>query len=364
VRLWNAGTDWVDLETRGAYHWTNLDTWLDLLEGHPSTTVIYTFGQVPCFIASVACAGSSWSASPPADLTPSGSPMFTAFVTALVQHCSPAGNCVSQYIQNWEMWNEPNLPSFWTGTTLQLYQMFAPVIPIIRANIPGALVSTPPVSGGNAAWMASWMAQENTYGRLSDYYGFHVYMRDSEPEHRMSFITKMVNAKNSNGWTTTPWMNTETNYDNLTFTCSSQFTVEDCDGQIVRWHVLQFAYQGGAGGAAFIGWYDWPSIAFGGYDTYYYTMMQWLKGSTFTASCTSSGTVWTCPLKEPAGGSGLIVWNTAGSSSYTPASQYVDYKEFNGTYGGTIVPISSGQTTTIGLIPVMFETIKLQPTKF
>lgn len=365
VRLWNSGTNWVDLQTaRGTYDWTNLDTYLDMLEGHPGTAVLYTFGQTPCFIASVACGTNFYSPSPPSDLTASGSPTFTAFVTALVQHCSPAGNCVRQYIQNWEMWNEANLPSFWTGSTLQLYQMFAPVIAIIRANIPGAVVMTPPVCGGDANWMASWMTQENTYGKLSDYYSIHIYMRDYPPEQRLSMLSKMVSTKNTNAWPTTPWINSETNYNNFTFTCNPQFTVEDCEGQIVRWHVLQFAYQGGAGGAAFIGWYNWPSIDNGGYDTYYYTMMQWLRGATFTASCTNVGTVWSCPLAEPAGGSALIVWDTAGNSSYTPASQYVDYHEFNGTYGGASVAISPGQTTTIGVIPVMFETLKLRPKKF
>jgi hypothetical protein len=53
-----------------------------------------------------------------------------------------------------------------------------------------------------------------------------------------------------------------------------------------------------------------------GYDTYYYRMMQWLTGATFTASCPNSGTVWTCPLTEAGGANALIVWNTVGDSDY------------------------------------------------
>jgi hypothetical protein len=33
----------------------------------------------------------------------------------------------------------------------------------------------------------------------------------------------------------------------------------------------------------------------------------------------------------------------------------VDYKYFNGTYGGSTEDITPGQTTTIGLVPIMFE---------
>lgn len=363
VRLWDSGTAWAVLQTgSSSYDWTNLDTWLDLIAEHQPSAVIFTFGHVPCFITSVACTdnnqgnGKYWSPGPPTDLTGNGSPTFNNFVTQLTQHCSAAGHCVKDYIKYWEMWNEPNLSHYWSGTVNQLYDMFKPAIPVIRANVPGAIVSTPPVCGGDSPYMSSWLSLENTNGRLSDYYGFHSYLSGYEPETRINMIANMVNAKNEAGWTTTPWMNTETNFEVASNVCTS--TTEDCDGQIVRWHVLQYAYQGGGGGAFHVGWYNWPSIVSGGYDTYYYTMMQWLVGSTFSASCSSSGTVWTCPLTEASGASALIVWNSAGNSTYTPATEYIDYREFNGTYGGTTVTISAGEETTIGLIPIMFETAK------
>jgi hypothetical protein len=170
----------------------------------------------------------------------------------------------------------------------------------------------------------------------------------------------MVNAKNTNGWTSTPWMNTESNFVNTTYTCSNQYTPLNCQGQLVRWHVMQYALQGGAGGAFHVGWYNWPSIDSGiDYDTYYYTMMQWLVGGTFTASCSTTeknGTLWTCPFTESNGASALIVWNATGNVQYTPANQYTDYKEMNGTYGGAKVNISPGEKTTVGFVPVMFET--------
>ena len=88
-----------------------------------------------------------------------------------------------------------------------------------------------------------------SYGRLSDYYGFHVYLLDYTPEVRMGWVQIILDTKNANGWATTPWMNTETGYNIGPFTCSTQYTAEDCRGQLVRWHVLQYAYQAGAGGA-------------------------------------------------------------------------------------------------------------------
>jgi hypothetical protein len=363
VRLWDSGTNWAILNpASGTYDWQNLDTWLDLIAEHQPRAVIYTFGHVPCWIARGKCtnqAWDNWSPSPPRDLTFSGSPTFNHFVQALTQHCTPSGHCVKDFIKYWEIWNEANQTIYWTGTPSQLYNLFKHAIPIIRNNVPGAIVSTPAVCGGHAEWMTAWMKLENAKGRLSDYYSFHVYMRDKPPETRMNMVRTMLAAKNANGWTHAAWMNTETNFVNTTYTCSTQFTMKDCRGQLVRWHVLQFADQGSYGQGAFhVAWYNWNSIDNGGYDTYYYTMMQWLTGSTFTGSCTNKGNVWSCPLTEANGTQALIVWNVAGDSHYKPANEYVDFRYFNDTYGGKTESISPGEEVPIGVVPVMFETTK------
>jgi hypothetical protein len=360
VRLWNSGTNWAMLETAaGKYDWSNLDAWLDLIAKHQPTAVIYTFGYVPCWIAnscnSVTGGGLVWSTDPPRDLGSGGSAAFKDFVTALTTHCSAAGHCVKNYIKYWEMWNEANLTTYWSGTPTQLYDMFKPAVAIIRSNVPGAKVSTPPVCGGDRAWMTSWMALENANGKLSDYYGIHVYLRGNTPEERMGMVERMLATKNSNGWTSTPWMNTETGFDINTYVCS-EYTLSVCQSQLVRWYILQYAYQAGAGGAYLVSWFDWPTIGSQGYDTYYYTTMQWLVGSTFASSCSSNGNVWTCPMTESNGTSALIVWNAQGDSQYKPASQYTDYKKFNGTYGGDSTSVATGENITIGLLPVMFET--------
>jgi hypothetical protein len=362
ARLWDSGTNWALLEkASGTYDWNDLDTWLDLLATHQPRAAIYTFGHVPCWVSSSSCtgvgygSGKNWSPGPPTDLTSSGSPTFNAFVTALTKHCSPAGNCVEDYIKYWELWNEANLPQYWTGTQSQLYNMFKAAVPIIRRNVPGAIVSTPPVCGGDTAWMSTWLSLENANGRLSDYYGFHVYLQSYTPEIRIKMVERMLAVKNNAGWTTTPWMDTETNYLNTTDTCSTLYTLEDCRGQLVRWHAMLYAYQGGSGGALIVGWYNWAELNVADYDTYYYTMMQWFTGATFSASCAADGDAWSCPLTEANGNSALVVWNPTGNSQYTPATRYVDYKAFNGTFGGTTRKISPEQSTTIGVIPIMFE---------
>jgi hypothetical protein len=236
VRLWDSGTNWALLQlSSNTYDWRKLDAWLDAIAAHQPTTVIYTFGHVPCFVASVRCAGNPgsghyWSTSPPVDLTAAGSATFNDFVKDLTQHCSPNGHCVKTYIKYWELWNEANLAQFWTGTQEQLYEMFKPAVAIIRNNVPGAITATPPVCGGNSTWMSSWLNLENTKGRLSDYYSIHLYLSTYTPEQKINMIMKMVDTKNKAGWTTTPWMNTETNFVVNSYVCSSQYTAANCRG--------------------------------------------------------------------------------------------------------------------------------------
>jgi hypothetical protein len=82
--------------------------------------------------------------------------------------------------------------------------------------------------------MAAWMKLENEGStRLSDYYSIHVYLNNQDPETRMKMVQQMITTKNANGWTKTPWINSETNF-NTNYACI--FAAAECDSTLVRWH--------------------------------------------------------------------------------------------------------------------------------
>ena len=127
----------------GSYDWRILDAYLDaFIAAHQPRDAMYTFGYTPCWDSKGRCEATWGATYPPSDLTANGSPSFNAFVTALVTHCSRAGNCVSDRIKYWELWNEANAGNYWNGTVSQLYQLMAPAIPIIRSKVSGALILT------------------------------------------------------------------------------------------------------------------------------------------------------------------------------------------------------------------------------
>lgn len=135
LRLWDMGVAWRDVEpASGAFNFTTLDQRIAQAEASHAK-VLYVIGLTPQWAASDPNAGDPrWgpgSASPPAD--PS---TLVTFVKTLAQRY---GNRISAY----ELWNEADIQTFWTGTGAQLASMLAPVYSTIKQYSPGAIVLAP-----------------------------------------------------------------------------------------------------------------------------------------------------------------------------------------------------------------------------
>jgi hypothetical protein len=370
LRLHDAGTSWSDLNTGlGTYDWSALDNWLDTIAKQKPLHVIQVFSWVPCWDAptceatSVAPTGTN---APPDDLTTSGSRAFNDFVTQFVQHCSPNGNCVgncppgkacvsTNLIQYYEMWNEWNTQIRWSGTINQLYQMLAPAVPIIRANVKKAVIFTPSTTSGAATNFQAWLNLETTNGRISDWVVWHDYLSGNTPEdewsqHGSLYLSDVVSLP---AWKNTPWADTETNFSTQTYACPSTFGAQDCAGQIVRWQLLH-----ASNGAVNLNWYKWnQTIGTNSLDqTVYHNMMQYLMGGKFNGPCSfktaGAATTWTCNFTQTGAKAALWVWtpSEAGTSFVVP-SGYVDYLDLNGAK----TTVAAGSSITIGTMPIMLE---------
>ena len=373
LRLHDASTSWSDLSTGpGTYDWTRLDSWLDLIAKHRPLDVIEVFSWVPCWDAST-CEGltvaPTGTNSPPNDLTTSGSPSFNNFVKEFVQHCSAAGNCTgncppgktcaaTNLIRYYEMWNEWNTHLRWTGTIDQLYEMLAPAVPIIRANVTNSVILTPSTTSGNVSVFQSWLNLETTKGTISDWVNWHDYLSGNTPEQEWSqhgaiYLSAQVALP---AWRNAPWADTETNFDTQTYACPPTFTADDCTGQIVRWQLLH-----ASNGAVNLNWYKWNQTIESNsqYKTAYSNMTQYLLGGKFDGPCTSTAgaptTTWTCTFTEANGTTALWAWtpSEAGTTTFTVPSGYVDYRELTGNGAKTTVYV--GQSIRIGPMPIMLE---------
>ncbi len=398
IRLWDSGTFWNDIETApGQYNgYAVLDGWLDTIAAQnkatawgPPINVIYTFGFVACQEVGNCRNGSPSNCSslgtfkgcivPPDDFTGtlSGSPSFNNFVTNLVQHCSPAGNCVKDIIKNYEMWNEPNNPNFWHDTSatgeLEVYQMVYAAVPIIWSNVPNATIMTM-ASTVDSQYTAQWLQYENTYPpaagsnhqTLSDVVAWHQYLNSSTTEvapddpANTSRLYGMLSAIQAvPGWATKPWRITETGFQayQTPFNCTA-FSTNECIGQMVRWQLIVLS-----GNAQGLDWYSW-NANIGSQPDYaaaWNYMMTYLLGGTFTNSCQAgSGGTWTCPFTETSGKTAQWVWstNSSGGSSYAVPSGYSNAISFNANTPSSppaSTPVSAGQSINVTTMPTLLE---------
>lgn len=410
LRLHDAGTTWSGLNpSSGTFTWNNLDQWLDMIAAHQPLAVAEQFTWVPCWSAQptqiTTCNGNSpptapgGSNLPPADLSSMGSANFDAFVTAFVNHCSAAGHCVKDLIKYYQMWNEWDLQFHWTGTLSQLYQMIAPAVAIIRANVTGAIIIMPSTTVFNDTgngYACSEVAQLNldaTAGpggtRLSDWIDTHFYLTHTStttwtPEQQWAnYIANGSNgfldiragaavagctpATTARGWSSIPWVNSESSFDgsaSLNYHCPngseggtvpangySQFSLADCQGQIVRWQILH-----DSNGASGLWWYYWNATIGNnaGYHTLYTQMMAELAGGWFAGPATYSTNngiqTWTAPFVTSNGRSALFAWTPSeDGASYTVPSGYTSYVDASGMSHAA----TAGQNIKIGVQPFM-----------
>jgi hypothetical protein len=174
IRLWDNYVAWQTLETAsGTYNWTGLTNWLAAAAAS-GTDVLYTFGRTPQWASSnpsQSCGYGSGCAAPPSDIA-SGDNIWKSFVTALVEQSL---NSTTGHIKYYELWNEPNELSTWTGTDAQMVTMASDAYTIIHNLDPNAIVLGPSAEGVNAAsWLSGYYAAGGA--PYQDAVSFHAYV--------------------------------------------------------------------------------------------------------------------------------------------------------------------------------------------
>jgi hypothetical protein len=148
VRLWDAHVTWSDIETSpGVYDWSRLDTLVRLAQEH-DTQVTLVLAMTPSFYASAPSL-------PPDDLG-----HYRDFVRAVMtRYRSFEG---SRGIIDYQVWNEGNVKSFWTGTPQQLAELTRIAYQVRNRVDPAATVVAPSFAVrllGQRRWLSRYVAQ-------------------------------------------------------------------------------------------------------------------------------------------------------------------------------------------------------------
>lgn len=371
------GTNWYYLEqVQGSYHWTGLDYAVQTALANGVKSIIYTFYGTPPFYAS----------------NPSG-PCYIPDITGCAE---PPANTqdwinfvsavVTRYkgeITHYEIWNEPNNPESWAGTTAQMVSLAQAAYQTIKSIDPNAKVLSPgPAIGSDyASWIQGYL--EAGGAQYSDGVAWHGYLCQDDPSLNkvcpsdascdsraidcagsplVNQVHDLRQAEAAANASSLPLYDTEGGWQQNQYLSN----LSDQIAYVARWYIIQASE-----GVAIASWYAWgvgdPSnpVGWGSmFDadtgqttsaaTAYQAAESWLNGSTMNGPCSAnSSNVWTCALTFTNGNSGLIVWNGNETDvSYTPASKYVQYETLSGSSPETV----SNGSVTIGEAPILLET--------
>jgi hypothetical protein len=373
---------WYDTEpTDNTFVWSAFDEWMVALAAHPGTAALYAFTYTPPFAADPACLG--WdraqrdagqstrcvypgSCCPPRQDSAGNMIEWQDYVSQVVRRA--AGR-----ITSYELWNEPNITSFWCADTAhgcdsptnpqKLVKMAQIAYHTIHQLDPGAVVLTPsaviddkgPRCGHTIDWLAGYLAAGG--GRWADAISFHGYLAgcplDVTPEHVQGGIRAIRALLDRYGLASMPIWDTESSWGDAAVTDQAGRAAWLARAYLIRWSegVQRFAFYGwdmeGAGEL----WNDRILPA----GTAFGELYKWLVGATMTSPCTLlDGTLWSCPLMRSDGAyRAIVVWKSSmdtSTASYTAPNQYVRYQELTGAVGNVAGPMNVSRT------PILFET--------
>jgi Glycosyl hydrolases family 39 len=334
-RIWDAYVTWHDLEPyRNQWRFDRLDGYVALAEKH-GTGILLPLGMSPTWA----------SARPPADnAEPANMDDWRIFVRTVVTRYKGR-------IQAYEIWNEPNLKTFWTGTMDQMVSLTKEAAAIIHSVDPKALVVSPSVT---ATYGTSWLADflKKGVGQYVDVIGYHFYITPKMPEDLPDFVHSVRQILKDNGLADKPLWDTETGW----LEPSHFESEEEAAGVLARAYVLMWA-----SGVQRFYWYAWDNrhvtvkttkedhtVTQAGYA--YKVIQEWLVGAKMNGCSENSGT-WSCQL-DRSGRKYWIVWSAQGNRKFdAPKAWRV----------GSVKPLlhdahpMSGSSVDIGPVPTLLK---------
>jgi hypothetical protein len=309
-RLWDADVNWPNLEpNRAQWQLERLDRYVSMADQH-GTSILLPLGGSPV-----------WASARPQVPSPY-SLGFTAEPANLDDWRVYVRTVVSRYkgrIPAYEIWNEPNLKDFWSGTTEQMLTLTKEASQIIHSVDPHAIVVSPSATSDyGVSWLAEFLKLGG--GQFVDVIGYHFYVDPPTqlPEAMVLDIQRVERTLVQYNLEKLPLWNTESGW-----LAPARFDSEEvAAGFLARAYILAWA----AGVQRFY-WYAWDNTAVAirtynevdhtttpaGYA--YKVMEQWLVGAKMAGCTESADHTWICQLNR-SGNKQWIVWNPQGNQKF------------------------------------------------
>jgi hypothetical protein len=371
MRLWNTGTSWADINpAEGVYDWKALDHWLSSGDTEKTGKFLFTLAMVPQWASSnpndISCKHNPGACDPPNDLNADGTGTnqhWKDFVTAVATHA--AGK-----IRYWEVWNEPQMPFFWTGTQAQMRRMAKDSRPIILSIDPTAKMLNAGIQASdkfmNRWWYEYAAAGGFDYADIIAFHGYvnrHPFVCGNYPQAAdLSGVVNTVRSIVPNSASKPLW-DTEASWGDekwgdcfndpdLHTAFLAQFYFQHRSLHV--WRFYWFAYDDTETG----GLYDPGTGNLNDAGIAYEQVRDWMLGNTLIGTCSAVGTVWTCGLTGPGHYHAEAIWDTSRTcnqgacqtSTHSVDPSFTRYR----TLQGDTVAINNNRVP-IGAKPILLE---------
>jgi Glycosyl hydrolases family 39 len=314
-RLWDVRVTWTDLEpAKGQWKFDVLDKVLELAREH-DTQVQLTFGFTPAWASTRPTEASLYR--PGGAAEPRSLDDWTSFVrTVAIRY--------QGRIHTYEIWNEPNVPRYWSGSPEQMVELARLAHDAIKGIDPSAIIVAPsPVGEAGLVWLSSFLNAGGAH--YVDVIGFHFYVFPAPPEAMVALINSVKAIMRGYGISDKPLWDTEAGWSKPSPFPSDEMAA----GYLARAFVLNWA-----SGVQRFYWYAWDNHGWAALrttepdnrtltpaGTTYGIIQKWLTGTVVNWCEQDANQNWTCQLKDHAKDE-WIVWNPNQSSCMVVPSRW------------------------------------------
>lgn len=357
-RLWDAYVQWAHLQpSRGTWDFTRLDKYVALAESH-KVTVLLPFGLSP-----------RWASARPNESSSYG--QGNAAEPALIEDWRVYVRTVAQRykgrISTFEIWNEPNDKTFFSGSTAKLVELTCEAYRILKAIDPAILLVSPAYTGEeNAPKLEDFLAKGG--GKCIDVVAYHLYVPTNPPEAIIPVIEQVKLAMTRQGLDRLPLWNTENGwiFDNTDGTPEESLPTDWLRVSsplsaafVTRAYILASAF-----GIDRYYWYSWDGGSLGLLEPTAKVpkpgglavgvVASWMTGSPRPV-CTDVDTMWQCVLSASAIEQRIVVWSPGNPRTFVaPAGWKIQKSErADSRTESTALPSSSIRTSQLPRLLVM-----------
>lgn len=347
-RLWDAYVTWGDLEPQsGVWKFDMLDRYVDLA-AKKKVGILLTLGQTP-----------RWASARPNDESPYGNPGWPAEPANLQDWRNYVRTVATRYkgkIRAYEIWNEPDLKGFYSGSVEKMVELAKEAYTIIKQVDPTISVLSPAAT--NATPDLRW--QQDFFrlggGKYADAIAQHFYPESPIPEDLGKFIAQMKGIMAASGLADKPLWNTECGWLKPAVIASDRLAM----AYVARAYLINWA-----NGVRRFYWYAWDnqtavSLHLTNSDgttpkpvSRSYTQIQkWMVGAKMQRCAANDTKTWICNFTRQ-GQPFWIVWNPDRELTFQLPKQW-QVRKIQDLSGKTAVLPNSRQIT-VDFSPILLS---------